>query len=112
MATVICWFHQDLRIGDHPALDAAIKAAEANCATVVPLYILDDAASGRWAMGGASRWWLHHSLTDLNQGLSRLGAGLVVRCGDAEANKNNVRCADAAVLRRCLSHTDDFNSSR
>ena len=85
MATVLCWFHQDLRIGDHPALDAAIKAAEANGATVVPLYILDDAAAGRWAMGGASRWWLHHSLTDLNQGLSRLGAGLVVRRGDTEA---------------------------
>ena len=85
MATVICWFHQDLRIGDHPALDAAIKAAEANGATVVPLYILDDQAAGRWAMGGASRWWLHHSLTDLDQGLGHLGAGLVIRRGDAEA---------------------------
>ena len=81
MATVLCWFHHDLRLGDHPALDAAIASG----ANVLPVYILDDQAAGSWAMGGASRWWLHHSLTDLDQGLRHLGAGLVVRRGDAEA---------------------------
>ena len=69
MASVICWFHQDLRIGDNPALDAAIASGHA----VIPVYILDDAAAGPWAMGGAGRWWLHHSLTDLKRGLQRLG---------------------------------------
>ena len=84
MATALVWLHQDLRIGDHPALDAAINAATASGGTVIPIYILDDQAAGRWKMGGASRWWLHHSLTDLQQGLERLGAGLVIRKGDAE----------------------------
>ena len=81
MATVICWFHHDLRIGDHPALTAAIASG----AAVLPVYILDDDAAGDWAMGGASRWWLHHSLSDLEQGLRRLGGGLTIRRGDAEA---------------------------
>lgn len=80
MASVICWFHQDLRIGDNPALDAAIASGHA----VIPVYILDDAAAGPWAMGGASRWWLHHSLTDLKRGLQRLGADLIIRQGNAE----------------------------
>jgi len=80
MATVICWFHQDLRIGDHTALSAAMASG----AAVLPVYILDDDAAGDWAMGGASRWWLHHSLSDLDQGLRRLGAGLTLRAGDAE----------------------------
>ena len=85
MATALVWLHQDLRIGDHPALDAAINAAAASGGAVIPIYILDDQAAGRWKMGGASRWWLHHSLTDLQHGLERLGAGLVIRKGDAEA---------------------------
>lgn len=54
------WFRQDLRLSDHPALTAAAAAG-----AVIPLYILDDDTPGDWRMGGASRWWLHHSLTSL-----------------------------------------------
>lgn len=79
MATVLCWFHQDLRIGDHPALAAAMASGH----HVVPVYILDDGAAGDWAMGGASRWWLHHSLDDLARGFERLGSKLILRKGDA-----------------------------
>ncbi|XDZ64860.1 deoxyribodipyrimidine photo-lyase [Alphaproteobacteria bacterium LSUCC0684] len=79
MATVLCWFHQDLRIGDHPALTAAISSGHA----VVPVYILDESAAGDWAMGGASRWWLHHSLDDLARGFERMGSKLILRKGDA-----------------------------
>ena len=58
MATVLCWFHQDLRLADHPALDAAIADGHA----VIPLYILDDTAAviGRWAgpvAGGSITVW-------------------------------------------------------
>lgn len=62
--TVIVWFRQDLRITDNPALLAAAQAGK-----VLPVYILDDSNAGRWRLGAASRWWLHHSLTRLNQAL-------------------------------------------
>lgn len=60
----IVWFRQDLRISDNPALSEA-----AACGAVLPVYILDDVNAGEWAMGGASRWWLHQSLKALNQSL-------------------------------------------
>lgn len=68
------WFRQDLRLSDNPALVAAAKNSK-----LLPLYILDDHNSGEWAMGGASRWWLHHSLTALNESL---GGKLLVLSGD------------------------------
>ena len=80
MATVICWFHQDLRLADHPALASAVDTGHA----VVPAYVLDDEAAGDWSIGGASRWWLHHSLDSLSRDLERLGSRLVVRRGGAE----------------------------
>ncbi len=60
----IIWFRQDLRLADNPALVAAAKAG-----TVLPVYILDDVNAKQAAMGGASRWWLHHSLQSLNKSL-------------------------------------------
>ena len=60
----IVWFRQDLRLSDNPALLAAAQSG-----TIIPIYILDDLHSGTHAMGGASRWWLHHSLSALNQSL-------------------------------------------
>lgn len=43
------------------------------------MYILDDINAGQWAMGGASRWWLHHSLCALNHDLQ---GKLLVLSGD------------------------------
>lgn len=60
----IAWFRQDLRISDNPALNAAAAAGD-----VLPIYILDDVNAADWAMGAASRAWLHHSLTALNLAL-------------------------------------------
>ena len=51
-------------MADNPALSAACERGE-----IIPLYILDDQNSGEWAMGGASRWWLHGALQSLNQSL-------------------------------------------
>ncbi|WP_204113089.1 cryptochrome/photolyase family protein [Shimia biformata] len=65
MTTVIHWFRQDLRLADNPALCAAARAG-----SVLPVYILDDQNAGDWAMGAASRVWLHHSLCRLNESLS------------------------------------------
>ena len=64
MTTSIFWFRQDLRLADNPALSRAAKAGQ-----VLPVYILDDEAAGDRAMGGASRWWLHHSLKSLDRSL-------------------------------------------
>ena len=77
----IVWFRQDLRVADHPALVAAVAAG----GPVVAVYILDDESAGAWRMGGAGRWWLHHSLVSLAARLKSLGAELVLRRGRAEA---------------------------
>ncbi len=52
---------------------------------VLPVYVLDDAAAGPWATGGAARWWLHHSLAALGESLAALGAPLLLLRGSAEA---------------------------
>ena len=72
--TNIVWFRQDLRIKDNPALQAAARSGR-----VIPVYILDDDNADDWAMGAASRWWLHHSLRSLDDSL---GGKLRVYCGD------------------------------
>ena len=72
MPTTIVWFRQDLRLADNPALaEAAARGS------VVPVYILDDATPGEWAIGGAGRWWLSHSLDALEAGLRELGSRLL-----------------------------------
>jgi deoxyribodipyrimidine photo-lyase len=59
-----------------------LAAAQSGC--VVPVYILDDQTPGRWKIGGAQRWWLHHSLTSLQRALERLGSRLILRRGRVE----------------------------
>src|SRR5579871_5729498 len=65
MKPIIVWFRQDLRLSDNPALTFAAKSGQ----PVVCLYVLDDETPGEWKMGGASRWWLHHSLAALDKSL-------------------------------------------
>ena len=76
MKPVIVWFRRDLRLSDNPALRAAAQSG----APIIPLFVLDDAAAGDWAWGGASRWWLHHSLAHLDKSLK---GHLVLRKGGA-----------------------------
>ncbi|MGQ0700057.1 MAG: cryptochrome/photolyase family protein [Panacagrimonas sp.] len=78
MDTVIVWFRRDLRLADNPALHAALERH----ARVIPVFIHDPNAEAPWAPGGASRWWLHHSLDALDAGLREAGASLVLRVGD------------------------------
>lgn len=63
--TSIHWFRQDLRIIDNPALINASQHKH-----VMPIYILDDINSMEYAMGRASRVWLHYSLMSLNKSLN------------------------------------------
>lgn len=78
LSPALVWFRQDLRLNDNPALAAAAASGR----PVVALYILDTAMSG-WPMGGATRWWLHHSLARLATDLDKAyGIQLVLRRGD------------------------------
>ena len=61
----IHWFRQDLRLSDNPAFSLAVKHKH-----ILPIYILDDDNAGDYALGAASRLWLHHSLIALNRSLS------------------------------------------
>jgi deoxyribodipyrimidine photo-lyase len=80
-APAILWFRRDLRLADNPAL----AAAAASGAPLIPLFVLDEEEGGERRLGGASRWWLHMSLSALGAELARLGAPLVLRRGPAEA---------------------------
>ncbi|MCR2792225.1 DNA photolyase family protein [Microbacterium sp. zg.Y625] len=78
-APSIVWFRDDLRLADNPALCAAIDRAE----PVVGLYVLDEQSPGIRPLGGAARWWLHHSLASLGERLRERGGALVLRRGAA-----------------------------
>ena len=75
--TTILWFRQDLRLADNPALTAALAEGTA----VVPVYILAADEEGAWGPGGATRWWLHHSLKRLDEDLRARGSRLILRAG-------------------------------
>ncbi len=74
---VIVWFRDDLRLADNPALSAACKSG----APVVPIFVLDDETPGIRPLGGAARWWLHHSLESLSNDLAARGCRLILRRG-------------------------------
>lgn len=73
----IVWFRDDLRLADHPALTAALTAAEPSHA-IIPVYI-DDPVHPE---GGAARWWRHHSLAALDQALRARGSRLTLTQGE------------------------------
>ncbi len=77
MPTTLIWFRQDLRLSDHRPLTRALELGH----DVVCCYVFDQTQPGRHRIGGASRWWLHHALTDLNTQLRALGGRLVLRQG-------------------------------
>lgn len=74
----IVWLRRDLRLADNPALFHAAQAGP-----VVPVFVLDDRAAGDHADGGASRWWLHHSLKSLATSFGKHRCKLILRRGDA-----------------------------
>ncbi len=78
---VILLLRRELRLADNAALSAAIASGR----KVLPVFVLDDASPGLWAAGGASRWWLHHSLQSLATALAARGAWLVLRRGRIDA---------------------------
>jgi len=76
---LLVWFRQDLRLGDNPALHAAVSTGR----PVIAVYVLDDGSAGEWKPGGASRWWLNRSLGALGESLAEQGSRLILRRGPA-----------------------------
>jgi len=76
----IVWLRDDLRLADNPALRAAVDRG----GPIVVLWLLDEESPGSRPLGGASRWWLHHSLARLDEQLRERGAALTLRRGAAE----------------------------
>jgi deoxyribodipyrimidine photo-lyase len=96
MITIV-WFRQDLRIADHPAL-----AAVAERGVVVPVFIWAPDEEGDWSPGGASRWWLHHSLVSLAGQFNDLGSRLIVCRGPSlKALKEIVAAVNADRVVWC-----------
>ena len=107
-ALTIVWFRADLRVADNPALFEASRGHK----PVIGLYIFDDETPGEWGIGGAAKWWLHHSLVSLEQSLTKIGGALVLRQGNAadvlaevvrETNAGKVywnRCYEPFTIKR------------
>jgi deoxyribodipyrimidine photo-lyase len=74
----IIWFRQDLRLDDQAAVAAAVAAGP-----VLAVFVLDEESPGVRPRGGASRWWLHHSLAALDASLRAQGGALLLRRGQA-----------------------------
>lgn len=72
MKTTILWLRRDFRLHDNPALNWACENSDA----VIAVYIYAADEEQPWAPGGASRWWLHHSLLGLEKKLQRHGLKL------------------------------------
>lgn len=79
MSTSLVWLRDDLRLADNPALDAAARAGDRTAV----LFVLDDESPEIRPIGAASRWWLHHSLRQLQQDLEARGGSLILRRGPA-----------------------------
>ena len=78
-APSLVWFREDLRIADNPALTAAAESG----LPVLCVWVMDDDSPEARPLGGASRWWLHHSLARLSESLGAIGGELHLARGPA-----------------------------
>jgi deoxyribodipyrimidine photo-lyase len=100
---VILWLRQDLRLNDHPALVAACAEGP-----VVPVYILDDELPGPKSIGGAQRWWLHHSLERLGSAFASKGAPFVLRRGNSSAELARLVAETCASRIHTIRHYEPW----
>lgn len=98
-APSIVWFRQDLRLHDQAALVSA-----AGEGPFIPVYILDDETPGDRRMGGAQRWWLHHSLAKLKEALP----GLVLRRGSSMAELARLSADTGATRIHAIRHYEPW----
>ncbi len=89
MSLAIVWFRRDLRLGDNPALAAALARHE----RVLPVYIHAPGEESPWQRGAASRWWLHRALADLQ---AQLHGRLLLRRGPSLATLEDLLARSGA----------------
>ncbi|MCW2381882.1 MULTISPECIES: cryptochrome/photolyase family protein [unclassified Sphingobium] len=102
-APSILWFRRDLRLTDQAALTQACADGPA-----IPVYILDDETARHRAMGGASRWWLHHSIESLDAALRARGSRLILRRGKTEAVLAALAAETGATRIHALHHYEPW----
>ena len=85
MPIALIWFRNDLRLGDNPALEAALARGYA----VVPVYVHAPHEEGDWAPGAASEAWRARSLAALQAALRKRG--------------NRLRCVHGSSLEALLA---------
>lgn len=85
-APIIIWLRNDLRTDDN----AALTAAHSSGRKVICVYIFDTTAPADAQLGGAQRWWLHHSLTSFSNGLQKRDAKLILRSGEPQSVLNSI----------------------
>ncbi len=73
---ILLWYRRDLRLSDHPALDAACRSGR----PVIPVFICDDLVE---TLGQAPKWRLGLGLGALSDTLAATGSRLIYRRGDA-----------------------------
>ena len=101
--TVLLWLRQDLRLHDQPALIAAVREV-----AVIPVYVLDDETPGDWRIGGAQRWWLHHSLMSLAKALKAKDSRLILRRGRAATVLTDLLAETGASRIHALRHYEPW----
>ena len=75
---VLVWFRRDLRLGDHPALTAAVATGRA----VIPVFLHDETVE---ELGAAPRFRLGLSIAALGRDIAAAGSRLILRRGSALA---------------------------
>ncbi len=104
MKTIIIWLRRDLRLADQSAFAAAVESG----AAVIPVFILDDETPKHRKMGGASRWWLHHSLKSLDTDLRNIGSRLILRRGNVGDVIPALVKETGAVAVHCIRHNEPW----
>jgi deoxyribodipyrimidine photo-lyase len=100
---VVVWLRRDLRLSDQPAFSAA-----ADLGPVIPVFVLDDETAGDRQLGGASRWWLHHSLAALDSDLRKHGSRLILRRGVASREVAKLAQETGAASVHAVAHHEPW----
>ena len=76
----LVWFRDELRLADNRAWARAVTLGR----PIIAVYIDETPDTRLRPIGGAARWWLHHSLVSLQEALTAAGVQLLFFKGHAD----------------------------